>query len=300
MPTYIVGDLHGNALKLLTVLYLSGAVQYDAATHKKWSDLYYKCQPNIPLSYLISRYTTPANKSSIQKEHKKWHRPSSFDSDIQKILKSLVWNKSFQGQIVLCGDQVHDRGRSDYMTLSLMHQLSTHGINWTYVCGNHDQALVMACTGGWWLADQDPKSSRNTWMASQNQACSWDYGLLDSKHQKNMQVLARSALKHMKMVEIIPCGDNTIVCSHAPLPPDMLPYVYNQLATILGQQQLSPDTPMSRLLISGINTLFQAAAFGSVAEQKLLSDNFDSDFVFAYPDSTRSNTLCAMRESLVQ
>lgn len=108
---HVFGDMHGNFMKFLQFLMLKGIVQHDAALYQRFLTLY-------ELSY--------ASYSSAMME------------DINREMQNIRF--VFNGRkpsIILLGDLLRDRGRSDYLMIRLLLLLSKN-CHLRIMLSNHD------------------------------------------------------------------------------------------------------------------------------------------------------------------
>tara|TARA_B110000977_G_C11050685_1_gene482189 strand:+ start:333 stop:1799 length:1467 start_codon:yes stop_codon:yes gene_type:complete len=108
--TYAIGDIHGNASKLLHILFYIGII-------------------SAPGPVKIGLYSS-YNRSGYD----------DFNSNLQKIIfhKPII-NKI---KIILTGDTLCDRGNSDFMTLLIYKLLDDNNVNFSICLSNHDSAFV--------------------------------------------------------------------------------------------------------------------------------------------------------------
>lgn len=111
-PTYVLGDLNGNAMKLLVFLMVCGLVDI--------TDRYEK---------LLKSYADRNYKDFLQD------------------LSALKFNASM-ARLILIGDTLCDRGESDYMTLMVYKRMHDQHVNYTIIFSNHDSFAMMGCIHG--------------------------------------------------------------------------------------------------------------------------------------------------------
>lgn len=269
VPVYMVGDMHGNALKLLAVLGLTGVVKLNPDTFKAWAELYESTSPATDYFGSIQRYH--ADKLDEAKAHYKRLviRPDNFDDQIKRILDRLSWNSNFSGQIILLGDVLHDRGHSDFMTVLLMERMSQKKIHYTYCLGNHDQGVLIRYIwkgmGYSTLDYEGDKFDRQFFNGLMSQkpsdSQSYDYGALSAKQKKQFTKAYEIALKHAKLFEPVSVGDEIVIGSHTLFNPDLLPTISQELKTILALKNTEETRRASPELIEDINRMLQKAIF---------------------------------------
>lgn len=114
--TLVLGDLHGNAIKLLYCLMLHGFI---AVLQQQEYD------------YLVTIYVKPAKKLTSK--------------DIQRfneILDNITCQN--QGKLLLIGDVLADRGSNDYWTLKILALLKRLEIPVEILLSNHDSTFIEA------------------------------------------------------------------------------------------------------------------------------------------------------------
>lgn len=109
-----LGDLHGNALKLLFMLMKHGVIRHVS-----------KRDYNI----LVDLYT----QDNLKKQDL---------DDFTQLLNSFTWQAG--GLIRLLGDELADRGSNDYFTLHIFQQLQQHQIPFEIMLSNHGIEFVEA------------------------------------------------------------------------------------------------------------------------------------------------------------
>jgi|GEM_PF-3352652 len=273
VPIYMIGDMHGNALKLLAVLGLTGAVRLQPESYKAWADLY---ESIIPATDYLGEiwFNHPERldeaRTIITRLTK---RPENFQDQIKRILDKLTWNPDFKGQIVLLGDVLHDRGHSDFMTLLLMERMHQKKLRYTYCLGNHDQGVLLRYTwpqkGMSYGSEQffsggkrsDPQFSGSLMATSPSDTQSYDYRVLNAKQQKLFIKAYEVVLRHAKLFEHFCVGDDIVVASHCVFLPSLLPSLSRELKTILRLKNTDETRDPSPELIDDINRLLQVAIF---------------------------------------
>lgn len=112
-----IGDLHGNAMKLMFMLVKHGiATNIDKADYNR----------------LVTLYKTPTE--DLTKEHL---------DEFNQILSKLEFNKD--SLVRLIGDELADRGNNDYFTLKILQKLSEHNVPVEIIVSNHSIEFIEAC-----------------------------------------------------------------------------------------------------------------------------------------------------------
>lgn len=271
LPVYMVGDMHGNALKLLAVLGLTGAVRLQPDSFKAWADLYESVPPATDYFGAISRYNQDKLADAKDLYQRIIKRPEDFHEKIKQILDKLSWNPNFSGQIVLLGDVLHDRGHSDFMTVLLMERMSQKKIHFTYCLGNHDQGVLLRyvwpAKGMGYGTEQfagatlDRQFFQGLMAGGEKaeDAQSYDYLALSPKQQKLFVKAYETVLRHIKIFEHVSLGDQVVIASHCLFQPKLLKRLSQTLKTILQMKNTGEDREVSIELIDDINRMFQKA-----------------------------------------
>lgn len=126
---FLIGDLHGNFLKLLGALVQCEFITMTAEGVSQFQYLYDRMDPlrhtHIP--------------SALYKSH------SNDADDIKNAIKLILNNSCTVNLIqkntrtlIFCGDTLFDRGHSDFFTLCIFDWMCEIGINYKIVFGNHE------------------------------------------------------------------------------------------------------------------------------------------------------------------
>lgn len=112
-----IGDLHGNAMKLMFMLVKHGiATNIDEAGYNR----------------LVTIYKTPTQ--DLTKEHL---------DEFNQILSKIEFSKD--ALIRLIGDELADRGNNDYFTLKILEKLNEHKVPVEIIVSNHGIEFIEAC-----------------------------------------------------------------------------------------------------------------------------------------------------------
>lgn len=112
-----IGDLHGNALKLMFML-----IKHGIATNLKTTDY----------DKLVAIYKT--NPDALTKEHL---------DEFNQILSKIKFGN--QSLVRLIGDELADRGQNDYFTLKILEKLNEHKVPVEIIISNHSIEFIEAC-----------------------------------------------------------------------------------------------------------------------------------------------------------
>jgi len=118
-----LGDLHGNAFKLLFFLLNEGAIRLDSKDDYDTFIKLYDKESNAP-----------ADKTNLTEADL-----FTFRSILSKIKKT-----EHSVYVRLIGDTLADRGANDYMTLALFNQLDLIGVPFEIMISNHDISFLQS------------------------------------------------------------------------------------------------------------------------------------------------------------
>lgn len=112
----VIGDLHGNAIKLLFMLFKHGVASGLDTTDYQ---------------VLVAIYQMP---------------PKALERSDLEIFNAILAKIRFNSAlgIRLLGDELADRGSNDYFTLKLLEQLHTHGVPFEIIASNHALEFIQA------------------------------------------------------------------------------------------------------------------------------------------------------------
>jgi hypothetical protein len=108
-----IGDMHGNALKLIYCLVEDGILSLDKDSYDQLRDI----------------YKTPVNKLS---------KPQILQ--FKELIDKAEVNKEIA--LTLIGDELADRGNNDYFTLLVLKKLRTSGVHLDVLLSNHSAAFI--------------------------------------------------------------------------------------------------------------------------------------------------------------
>lgn len=186
--TYVIGDIHGNAQKLMYFLFHTGIVLASKAV-----------QEGIRKSYKTKDYAL-------------------FKESIKKLVIHKLNIKTVK--LILIGDTLCDRGQSDFMILLIYKLLFDNKVNFTICLSNHDSAFIHQM-------DHFINSDIFCGNFTAKPACSFDLNKL-SKDDLDMcvNIYTNIYLPRLKFVVYLK-GPNKqeIICSHAPCNYKMINYI---------------------------------------------------------------------------
>ncbi|QIV95833.1 calcineurin-like phosphoesterase family protein [Allofrancisella inopinata] len=181
--SFAIGDLHGNALKLVRFLIEIGII-------------------DLQLEGLSSIYMELKN-AYINKEQR------SFRKCLDKI--KFDERRTKKAKLILIGDTLCDRGNSDCMTMLVFRKMSKAGVKYTICLSNHDTGFIIKMTKTHDLL----RCGRNVKEASPS--VSYDGGNLDTNSKKVLiHMYNEYYLKNLKVMEYEKVNETEIVYSHAP------------------------------------------------------------------------------------
>lgn len=112
-----IGDLHGNAMKLMFML-----VKHGIATNINEAEY----------NRLVEIYKTPTQ--DLTKKHL---------DEFNQILSKIEFSKD--SLVRLIGDELADRGNNDYFTLKILEKLNEHKVPVEIIVSNHSIEFIEAC-----------------------------------------------------------------------------------------------------------------------------------------------------------
>lgn len=142
--THVVGDLHGNVIKLLMFLIRFNYIKKpNQDLFRRWVVAY--IHPEI----IISPTGIDPQRMAAQAQGAPF--PSSRNDDLfiqfmDSLLDALELNPDgiANSRLVLIGDVLCDRGQSDVMTLMLLEWMAIQRIQFTVILSNHDLFFLQA------------------------------------------------------------------------------------------------------------------------------------------------------------
>jgi hypothetical protein len=115
-----VGDLHGNALKLIYTLIEEGVLELSEEEQESSAHIYIK---------LRDIYNKPINELRVDDLAK-----------FQDIINKAKVNKN--KAVTLIGDELADRGNNDYFTLLVLQKLKEEQVNIEIMLSNHSVEFI--------------------------------------------------------------------------------------------------------------------------------------------------------------
>jgi hypothetical protein len=113
---YTLGDLHGNALKLIYFLIRENLIEMTKEDYERISSIYYKDVQAIEMEDL---------------------------QDFQSIINRLAFRKlNADSMIRLLGDEFCDRGENDYYTLKILEKMHLQSVPFEILFSNHGYELI--------------------------------------------------------------------------------------------------------------------------------------------------------------
>ena len=112
----ILGDMHGNPIKLIKSLRTFGFIEASDELVAEIAEFY--------------------RRVDIKEDS------HTFIAGMNQFFKRLVFKRVPGTKVILIGDLLGDRGRNDYVMLSLLYHMSYIRINFTIVASNHDMCFL--------------------------------------------------------------------------------------------------------------------------------------------------------------
>lgn len=116
-----VGDMHGNAWKMLCCLFSFGLIYPDILAQKKLKTAYEGAHSSKDLKVRMDSIVL-------------------FEAFLNKLQPNPDFVKRIK--LIFIGDTLCDRGNSDYMTLLVYEWMATHGIDFVVILSNHDISFM--------------------------------------------------------------------------------------------------------------------------------------------------------------
>lgn len=193
---YLVGDLHGNFIKLLSVL--------------------------IHFKFIIYRDDPTVTHDLILREFKKF-QDAAYDINGNITFPDVVYNFLDQifhlnaeifniKKIIFLGDTLCDRGPSDFITLLIFEWMSKIGIQYSGLIGNHEFTICIAR-----LFSDQPNMAFNKHMRIEHPCYqSFDYYQLNVKCKNIFRDLFYKYLKKLSLFQTF-SSSTQILLTHAPV-----------------------------------------------------------------------------------
>lgn len=193
---YLVGDLHGNFIKLLSVL--------------------------IHFKFIIYRDDPTVTHDLILREFKKF-QAAAYDVNGNMRFPNVVYNFLEQifcinaeifniKKIIFLGDTLCDRGSSDFITLLIFEWMSKIDIQYSGLIGNHEFTICMAR-----LFSDQPNMTFNKHMRIEHPCYqSFDYYQLNANCKNIFKDLFYKYLKKLSLFQTF-SSRTQILLTHAPV-----------------------------------------------------------------------------------
>ncbi|MEI6628354.1 MAG: hypothetical protein WCN27_03000, partial [Alphaproteobacteria bacterium] len=221
---YTLPDLHGNALKLLNALIITGAITMSNDHYKKFVHHYFEETPNVTQQNL---------------------------SDLRRLISGLSVPKKVKKHTVrFIGDELGDRGSNDYYTLLIIRKLANLGIKCEFIISNHSFEFIQGYETGIYM----PVSMPNPYAFS---LISLGYFLSKKLvSQEEVRKIVEEYYKpKLKILSYSVSNDQTtiIIYTHAPAGLDQIRNISRQFGIEYKDETISD---LSRT-IDKINDIFQ-------------------------------------------
>lgn len=195
--TYIIGDLHANASKLIYFLFYSGMC---------------------------------LAQEQVQKDIKEAYNNRNYEL-FKKSLKNVIVHKLNvkNVKLIFIGDSLCDRGKSDFMIMLLYEFLADNGINFTICLSNHDSAFIyQACNFN---------RKRGALEHVLSPINSFDLYQISQEDQiLCLNIFQDIYLPRLNLVTYNICDNNEIICSHAPCNYKIINKLYPEFSNLSLQE----------------------------------------------------------------
>lgn len=193
----VLGDLHGNAIKLINILIREGVLKLSESQYHMMYEIYHK-DPHIVNTEDLANFANILNNADI-------------DSNVTCLF---------------LGDTLADRGMNDYYTLFIYEKLVTNNIKFNIIYSNHDVEFLIQYQAGF---DQ-PNATifQDQYHAFGTSLTNMQALVADEKIDVSAvnRLVATCYLPHLCLIaaeqtthEQQPC---TLVFTHAPITPNQL------------------------------------------------------------------------------
>lgn len=194
---YLVGDLHGNYVKLLSVLIHFKFISYNDEPHIAHYSIIHQLS-----IFQHTAYTARENENFIEIVH-------SFLNDSFHLNFDIFPHK----RIIFMGDTLCDRGPSDFISLLIFDWMSRIGIEYSGLIGNHEFTI---CTAHMIAENICLLSSDNSNMKHQYYK-SFDYDKLNKICKNIFQNLLLTYFKKLTLFRTLSGSESAqILLTHAP------------------------------------------------------------------------------------
>ena len=112
-PHVSIGDMHGNALKLIYILIEEGVLELKKEEYERLMGIYYKSTDSLDASEI---------------------------EDFKRIINNATVNT--QTAVTLIGDELADRGKNDYFTLLVLQKLHNSNVDLDIMISNHSAEFI--------------------------------------------------------------------------------------------------------------------------------------------------------------
>jgi hypothetical protein len=258
MPgTYItVGDLHGNALKLVYILIRHQLIEMGKKTYQKIAKIYNTPIPN------------PSNNVHYESEMETYNdNMTEFEEILFRCIRAS--NPNLVGKIVLIGDIIGDRGQDDGYTFPLLYYLLSkkddHGIGFIkmIVASNHDNIALLKLFHN---VDYYPNPEHAMFKRSlMNLETCINMGLIQK--EGFVKVIEKHYLPNLKLIAYIEYEDekgssHINIFTHAPIP--VLLHLQNAANYYDLKIQLDGTKKTLLHMIDSVNTKFISESKGII------------------------------------
>lgn len=132
------GDLHANAINLISILIEGGIAKVGGTTLDT-----HIFTPEKTFNTLLKIYDQPATE---------------WDADFVAFAEGAIGSVEFinlKKHLLLIGDTVFDRGSNDLLVLILLFHMHTHGLSYDILAGNHEMEFIAAIENGFLFGERE-------------------------------------------------------------------------------------------------------------------------------------------------
>ncbi|MDF1759247.1 MAG: hypothetical protein P1U40_01790 [Coxiellaceae bacterium] len=134
-----IGDLHGNALKLIYTLLREGVLRFNCEDLETAKYLYQELRD-------IYNLAAPADQHFTTEEPEATPAPNNLTQDQLNRFIHILQQMQVQpiGLVRLIGDELADRGSNDLLTIRLLTILKEKGLKFSILLSNHSMDFILA------------------------------------------------------------------------------------------------------------------------------------------------------------
>lgn len=219
-----IGDLHGNSMKLLFVLFKHGiASGLRREEYKELSDIYIK-----------SRDPSKLKQQDIGR--------------FNQLLGQIRWKNG--NLLRLIGDETADRGNNDYFTLKIFEAMGKNNVPFEILFSNHGLEFIRAFNGE--IQNYKPGVEEGQAQSLQNLQYCFRNGLIEAREVQT--IIDKYYKPNLKCASCAVDNDNFLLFTHAPAGLENI----RKLSGIFGVTYSDTSRKELASTIQQINAKFQA------------------------------------------